>query len=168
MSLQPVMCFFDSENMFETLKSIDTKEEMTDVLGTPIRIKALTPILTVREGERIPKQYVVYNGYKGRISPHSIHPLGMITNTGDGTDGTLRLRIDPEPDKSNWLKSSTGKEIGVSAGALIAILLHSSSLARLPDEKYSDVPMVQIGIHHRDGIYIGWLKEKYIQRFYRQ
>jgi hypothetical protein len=62
--------FFYSENMFETLKSIDTKEEMTDVLGT--RIKALTPILTVREGEGMPKRYVVYNGYKGIISPHSI------------------------------------------------------------------------------------------------
>ena len=166
---KPVKCLFSYENKSIPLLTIDKKEQMTDTSGNPILINTLTPILTENVGLHV---YVVYNGYKGYVSNTHFCLLGMVTTIEkDGprkTEGLLRLRKNPDPEDYEWVTSSTGQEITVGSGTVFAILKHSSMLARLPGVKYSDVPMVKIGIHYNDGIYEGWLREVYIERFYRQ
>ena len=158
---KPVMCLCDISRGYITIEK-DGKT-VNDGDGNPILIKALTPVFTESREGKI--EVVVYNGYKGIAFPF-IKPFGMITTTEkDGTrktEGLLKLRKDPEND--DWVLSSTGKIVTVGVGTLVAIL--DSRI--LYDARGSRYVMVRIGIHSDHHIYDGWIREIYIERFYRQ
>ncbi len=171
MSRQAVLCVFNVERISENLLSVDGLKEMKDLSGNPIRIRALTPILTVREDfpGRLSKRYVVYHGYKGEISEFSIHPLGMI-KMDDRIEGGIKLRQEPIEKlyDSNCVRSSTGEVITVYSGSVVAILQRSTGLATGPDGSKYSKEMVKIGFCKGDDIYVGWIRERYLQRFYRE
>ena len=171
---QPVLCVFSRETIDIPLLTIDTNQPMNDVSGKPILIKGLTPILTeyIKPSKGyVPTQIVVYHGYKGVTKSNSIFPLGMVITTEKdrscGTEGSLTLRIGPDSTSNDWVTNSRGREISVAAGTVIAILGESRGLGIGPSKKCSDAPMVRIGIYNGN-IYEGWIREAYIQRFYRQ
>ena len=159
---KPVMCLFDISMGY--IPILNDGKPVNDGDGNPILIKALTPVFTESIVGKI--DVVVYNENKGTAFPF-IKPFGMITTTEkDGTrktEGLLKLRKDPE--NNDWVLSSRGKNVTVGVGTLVAIL---GGPRILYDARGSSYAMVRIGIHSDHHIYEGWIREIYIEKFYRQ